>query len=363
MSKATIRKDLSVLGFCLIFYSVIANLLMILCMAVCCIYLYIRGGMQVSPSDIFQEQMSSNTWFMLSVNAFSQYVIAMPVTAWLIRRFVPTIAVRPELPGYYEKQQDIPGNLYEQYALPEDKFHLRDVPAIAAISFFLMTGGGIIGTGLAELMGDAAGIEAQNDQVELLLSGSLAATILFVVILAPLAEELFFRKFLMDLVKPVSRGGAVFLSAWTFALIHQNIYQFFYAFLLGLLLALIYIKNGKVWLTALLHMCINFFGGIVLPKISTLIPDTESILFDESLSAGWMSNPVILVGCAVYVLLIFTGMIVTILYAVAGRFTVREDRTTTSFAVFLKALLSSPGMIVYLLVNAGIAVVSLLQLI
>ncbi len=89
--------------------------------------------------------------------------------------------------------------------------------------------------------------------------------VIFYVVLAPIIEELVFRKLICDRLLPLGEGYAVFLSATVFALVHGNFYQFFYALLTGMLFSAIYVKTGRIRYTVIYHMIINFFGAAVVP--------------------------------------------------------------------------------------------------
>ena len=74
---------------------------------------------------------------------------------------------------------------------------------------------------------------------------------------APIFEELIFRKFLIDRLLPFGEKAAVIFTALLFGMAHMNAGQFFLAFLLGLLFALVYIRTGKIIYTMALHFMIN----------------------------------------------------------------------------------------------------------
>ena len=74
---------------------------------------------------------------------------------------------------------------------------------------------------------------------------------------APVFEELIFRKFLIDRLLPFGEKAAVIFTALLFGMAHMNAGQFFLAFLLGLLLALVYIRTGNILYTMALHFMIN----------------------------------------------------------------------------------------------------------
>lgn len=131
------------------------------------------------------------------------------------------------------------------------------------ISIFLMYTGNIIGTMLSMIL---SGGTAVNGVVEL-VQDNHPLKVLFVVILAPVLEELVFRKQLLDRTRRYGEKAAAMLSAVTFGLLHMNLYQFFYAFALGLVFAYIYLRTGRLRYTAILHAVINFMGSVVAPWV------------------------------------------------------------------------------------------------
>ena len=95
--------------------------------------------------------------------------------------------------------------------------------------------------------------------------------ILSFVVLAPVFEELVFRKVLVDRVLPYGEWPAILFSGLTFGLYHGNLSQFFYATLLGMVLAGVYLRTGRVLCTIGIHACLNFLGGVaplLLPNAS-----------------------------------------------------------------------------------------------
>lgn len=113
--------------------------------------------------------------------------------------------------------------------------------------------------------------EVSNVMVEITGSVSLWATFPVMIIMAPLAEELIFRKALIDRVAPYGEGIAVLLSALLFSLFHGNLNQFAYTFFLGGFFGFLYVKTKRVRYTILLHMVVNFMGsflGVLIGNLS-----------------------------------------------------------------------------------------------
>ena len=80
-------------------------------------------------------------------------------------------------------------------------------------------------------------------------------------ILSPIMEELVFRGIVFgNLRKITSTGAAIFLSAFLFGIVHFNIVQFIYAFLLGIVLALFMYKSGHMYAAMVGHIAANAFA-------------------------------------------------------------------------------------------------------
>lgn len=82
------------------------------------------------------------------------------------------------------------------------------------------------------------------------------------VIIAPVMEELMFRKILIDRIVPFGQKTVVIVSGVAFGLFHGNFYQFFYACILGMIFAYLYSSTGRMRYNILLHMMINMAGGV-----------------------------------------------------------------------------------------------------
>lgn len=107
-------------------------------------------------------------------------------------------------------------------------------------------------------------MEEINPLYEMLKDMKLWMVVVITVFLAPIMEELMFRKMLIDRLVPFGQRTAVIVSGLSFGLFHGNFHQFFYATALGIIFAYIYSSTGKIRYNILLHMVINAMGGPVL---------------------------------------------------------------------------------------------------
>lgn len=89
----------------------------------------------------------------------------------------------------------------------------------------------------------------------------------------PFCEEITFRGLMFNGYK--KRGslfGAVLLSALTFGLMHMNFNQIPYAFVIGILLALLVEATGSIWSSLLYHFIFNAQSVCLLYLSSNLLP-------------------------------------------------------------------------------------------
>ncbi len=134
---------------------------------------------------------------------------------------------------------------------------LLTIPACFGLTFL----GSILGTVVDEFAAGLLGTAASNPVAETTSAIPLWAILLFMVILAPIFEEIFFRRVVIDRLRRYGDVPAIIFSGIAFGLIHGNFSQFFYATFLGMLFAAIYIHTGKLAHTIFLHMVVNFMGG------------------------------------------------------------------------------------------------------
>lgn len=103
-------------------------------------------------------------------------------------------------------------------------------------------------------------------------------SVLYVCLLAPIAEEMIFRGLTFQFAKKaVSLMLANMIQAGLFAIYHMNLVQGIYAGLMGLVLGYIVIKMKSIWAAVLLHSAINICGLL----LDVFISDTSVITLLE----------------------------------------------------------------------------------
>ena len=100
--------------------------------------------------------------------------------------------------------------------------------------------------------------------VKVLSGGDLLLQLVTICLLAPLLEEFFVRGVVLNrLLTWMNPRVALLISAVIFGAIHQNLFQFINATILGLLIGYAYIKTKNLTIPILAHMTINTTSQIL----------------------------------------------------------------------------------------------------
>ncbi len=218
-------------------------------------------------------------------------VIAMLVPAWLESAFVSgLLSIVPlygvGFPVFYAILCRLPRDTVQPEKMGGKSFFGGLCVSIAA-----MMAGNYLSQFLILFFEQAAGRSLQ-DPVAAATSGTAWwINLIFMGLLAPVLEELVFRKILCDRLLPLGEGYTVVLSAAIFGLAHGNFFQFFYAFALGLLFALVYVKTGRIRYTIAYHAIINITGGVLAPwLLDRLAPLLEEEMLEHMMELSGAGN-------------------------------------------------------------------------
>ncbi|PKU90192.1 CAAX amino protease family protein [Bifidobacterium pseudolongum subsp. globosum] len=148
--------------------------------------------------------------------------------------------------------------------LPTRRFMLKPSRFVVYLLIALPVtyAGNIIGILLSAAL---SGGQASNRILDMTGGSDWVVNMVAAVLLAPIVEEWLFRKQLIGRLRRFGELPAILVSALFFALFHLNLFQFFYAFGLGILFGYVYTRTSRLRYTVALHMIINANGGIVAP--------------------------------------------------------------------------------------------------
>lgn len=225
------------------------------------------------------------------------------------------------------------------------------------VCFFMMYVGNIIGLVVVNLLQRHTEGETGSIVEVLPMTGALLPRVLFLVILAPLFEELVFRKLLIDRTRVYGEKLAILLSGLLFGLFHGNLNQFFYATLLGFVFAYIYLRTGDIRNTILLHMLVNLNGGIVAMELATRM--MGDMTFGEALNYADIPAGILLFMAYVLIVLGIGAIGGVFLFSGLDRLIFVRREKELPFRVGLKTAFVNPPMILFIVTMVGIIVYSL----
>ena len=248
----------------------------------CAVLLLLAGQLAVSRlvdrcMPLFFPAGGYPTWLPLLIAYLVFFGIVFPLAALLLRR-LPVAA--PE----------------------KGKISARHFFAFLPILYLCSYVGSQLSQWLIALLADAFGLQMGSALGTLLLTHPLVMVFIFL-LAAPLCEEWFFRKLLLDRACIYGEKLAIFVSALLFACYHTSVYQFFYAFFVGLILGYLYLRTGKLWVTVLMHAVFNLLCSIlpyVMLRFGIFAAFMEAETLDEQI-AVIAENPVGVAVACVYV--------------------------------------------------------------
>ena len=276
------------------------------------------------------------------------YVIAIPLCAFLLSR------------------------------LPAEKPARRKMEAKAYIAWLcvgltFVTAGSLMGQIITTII-TMITKQSTSSAGDIVGAGNLWLTLLFVGILAPIFEEIIFRKFVINALRRYGEVTAILLSAMIFGLAHGNFTQCFYTFGLGLVLGVLYCRTGNLITSILPHMVLNTCSTLltyfVLPSVLELtdLSGTLEELFDVLLT----NLPALLVAslyAAVFYGGALAGFVLLLIYCRKVRFARSDLLLEAEAGGFYRrvsgrdvrpALVRSPGFWLMIAVAAYMFVLSIL---
>ena len=145
-------------------------------------------------------------------------------------------------------------------------------------------------------------------------SNSLIVNLLVIALLPAVVEEIIFRGLIFNGYKKRNPFKAALLSAFLFGLIHMNINQFSYAFVIGILFALLTYVTGSVIPSIIAHFIVNGTSVVLshllvkLQKTDVAVNQATEMIVDENairVALFLMMAVMALVGLALAVLLFY----------------------------------------------------------
>lgn len=116
---------------------------------------------------------------------------------------------------------------------------------------------------------------------------SFALIFLAIAVLPALVEEFALRGIVMGSLRRYGDGFAIIISAALFGLMHGNLVQIPFAFVVGLGLGFIAIKSGSVWTASLVHFINNLSSVLMSYAFLDLPVDMQNVIY-VAVGAVWL---------------------------------------------------------------------------
>lgn len=223
----------------------------------------------------------------------------------------------------------------------------------------------LVGVGMTWVIGLLKGSAVQNNMANQITGGNMLINFVAMVILAPIIEELVFRKLIVDRTAKYGQGIAILTSGLMFGLFHGNLNQFVYAMVLGCFFAFLYLRTGNLKITIGLHAIINFMGSMIAGGLMKMVRYDELMLLDpndtETMMTMMMEDIVGWLLFMVYFVFVFAIVITGLVFCIISFTKMIPVRQATDLPVGqgFKALFVNPGMIVFCIIWAILIILQL----
>ena len=202
----------------------------------------------------------NQSWFHLS-NTNVTTLVNMIV--FIISLVVPSLYVMSYIPKDDKKLEKQKDEKVEEKEEKKGKLNIRRIIKSVLISVPLVMGVQI-GVGmLLEKLGLNYDIV---DKVNLYDNSSVLSNVLFFLLIAVLPaifEELYVRKAVLNYSKKYGNRFAIIASALLFSLVHLNISQSLFAFIMGIILAIVAIQTKSIIASGLIHFLNNGYAALL----------------------------------------------------------------------------------------------------
>ena len=150
-----------------------------------------------------------------------------------------------------------------------------------------------------------------------------------------------------------------------FALFHLNLFQFFYAFGLGLMFGYVYMRTSQLRYSIVMHMIINFNGSVLAPWVLSQV-DLEALATTDTTDAA--AAQALLAQNGAGMMLVSGYGLLLIVLSIAGLVLLVTKRRTFEFYTTPEQLpkglggqtaFGNPGMVIYIAMCAALTALSM----
>lgn len=306
-----------------------------------CVMLAVWMALNMALGALLVQMMGESVsdaplWLVFLISSGPLYLIAMPMGLMLMKAV-------PELPT--RKFDMTPGRFF----------------TLLLMCLPIMYGGSIIGNLLSAILSDGT---AENTIASMAMTLD-PSMIIFGVILGPIFEEWMFRKQIISRTRRYGEKLSILLSALMFGLFHLNLFQFFYAFGLGLMFGYVYMRTSQLRYSIVMHMIVNFNGSVLAPWVLSQV-DLEALATTDTTDPA--AAQALLAQNGAGMMLVSGYGLLLIALSIAGLVLLVTKRRTFEFYTTPEQLpkglggqtaFGNPGMVIYIAMCAALIALSM----
>ncbi|MGN0998008.1 MAG: lysostaphin resistance A-like protein [Faecousia sp.] len=147
-----------------------------------------------------------------------------------------------------------------------------------------------------ELLLNQVGISVLDSMETATMTADSFSMFLYMTLLAPVTEEIFFRGVILRSLEPYGKKFAILGSAFLFGIFHGNIVQSPYAFVVGLVLGYVTVEYSIGW-AMVLHMFNNLVLGDMLTRITMGLPGWVGETLSFAVIWGFAIAAIVILVC------------------------------------------------------------------
>ena len=241
-----LRHQFRPLGWSLVVYYFIMNIMVIMAMAVDAAEIVLSAlskGRPILPMEKMMETISGNAW---------GYLAAIAVALTILLAWKGWDFVREEI---FAKQK---------------KMGFGTFCGIVCVFLGCQVAVSLYASVLEFLL-NCVGLSAMTALEAATITADTFSMFLYASIAAPIVEEILFRGFVQRTLLPFGKKFAIFGSALLFGMFHGNLIQTPYAFLVGLVLGYV-AAEYNIWWAIVLHAINNMVMADLLPRLLSFLP-------------------------------------------------------------------------------------------
>lgn len=220
--------------------------------------------------------------------------------------------------------------------------------AIVFINCAICAVGSVIGNLINMILTFPAGVatEDQNGLVNLMMDSTLWMRALVVGILAPIFEELIFRKLLIERMIRYGEWTAILVSGLAFGMFHGNFSQFFFATGLGITFGYVFVRTGKVRYSIMMHMVVNLSSSVITMLLIEYAGLGE-LLSTPGLTPDIIQMIPLIIWYGILGLSALAGILFTIFGFLKKKFYILKIKDELPYKRQYKAAFANIGFIIY----------------